>query len=103
MPPASQNQTSASPDISSADEAQLRDTLKRCSPATVEAALRYRQTKDAALLSTIVLGIIERFLDASSVARLREADDDIRMVEDLGLDSLTLIEVIMKIEEVLGI
>jgi len=103
MPPASQNQPSATPEISSADEAQLRDALKRCSPATVEAALRYRQTKDASLLSTVVLGIIERFLEPASVARLREADDDVRMVEDLGLDSLTLIEAIMKIEEVLDI
>lgn len=103
MPPASQNQPSATPEISSVDEAQLRDALKRCSPATVEAALRYRRTKEAALLSTIVLGIIERFLDPASVARLRESDDDVRMVEDLGLDSLTLIEAIMKIEEVLDI
>lgn len=103
MPTASQNQPSALPEISSADEAQLRDALKRCSPATVEAALRYRQTKDAALLSVIVLGIIERFLEPAAVARLREADDDVRMVEDLGLDSLTLIEAIMKIEEVLDI
>lgn len=103
MPPASQNEPTASPEITSADEVQLRDALKRCSPATVEAALRYRQTKDAALLSTIVLGIIERFLEPAAVARLREADDDVRMVEDLGLDSLTLIEAIMKIEEVLDI
>ncbi len=103
MPPASQNQPSSSSEIATADEAQLRDALKRCSPATVEAALRYRKSKDPALLSTIVLGIIERFLDPAAVARLHEADDDVRMVEDLGLDSLTLIEAIMKIEEVLDI
>lgn len=81
----------------------MRDSLKRCTPNTVEAAVRYRQTKDAGLVPVIVLGIVERFLEPATAARLREADDDLRVMEDLGLDSLTLMEAVILIEEVLQI
>jgi 3-hydroxyacyl-[acyl-carrier-protein] dehydratase len=84
-------------------ESRLRESLKRCSAATVEAAVRYRRTKDARQIPVVVLGIIARFLEPAGAARLAEADDDLRVMEDLGLDSLTLMEAIILIEEVLQI
>jgi acyl carrier protein len=84
-------------------EAQLRESLKRCSPATTEAAVRYRQTRNPALIPTVVLGIVARFVDPSTASRLVDPDDDLRVIEDLGLDSLTLMEAIILIEEVLQI
>lgn len=65
--------------------------------------MRYRQTKDESLVPVIVLGIIERFLEPSAAAKLREPDDDLRVMEDLGLDSLTLMEAVILIEEVVQI
>lgn len=100
---ASQNDPATSAAPAESDEALLRETLKRCSPATVEAAVTYRQSKDHQLLSVIVLGILERFLEPGAVAKLRDADDDLRIIDDLGLDSLTLMEAIIMIEEVLQI
>jgi len=87
----------------SGSEALLRETLKRCSSATLEAALEYRASKNTALVPVIVLGIVERFLDPEVVGKLRSGDDSIKFMEDLGMDSLTMIEAIMMVEESLGV
>jgi len=84
-------------------EQELREQLKRCSPETLQAAIRYRITRDADGVSVIVLGIIERFLDPELRPRLRDGGDDLRIFDDLGIDSLTMVEVVMLVEEVLQI
>ncbi|MBV9126714.1 MAG: acyl carrier protein, partial [Verrucomicrobia bacterium] len=83
--------------------AELRAALKRCSPETLEAALRFRDTGDAQQVPTVVYGIIERHLSAEDVPRLAAATEETRLVEDLGIDSLTLLEIVLSIEETLGI
>ena len=87
----------------SGSEALLRETLKRCSSATLDAALKYRTTRDSALVPVIVLGIVERFLDPEVVGKLRSGDDSVQFMEDLGMDSLTMIEAIMMVEESLSV
>jgi 3-hydroxyacyl-[acyl-carrier-protein] dehydratase len=67
----------------------------------VEAAVRFRERGDATEIPTIVYGLIERYQPATSAVRLADANDDTRLVEDLGLDSLTLLELVLSIEEVL--
>ena len=84
-------------------EQDLREQLKRCSPETLEAALRYRSTGNPDGVSLIVLGIIERFLDPEVRPRLRAGGDSLRIFDDLGIDSLTMVEVVMLVEEVLQI
>ncbi|MDB6173546.1 MAG: Beta-hydroxyacyl-(acyl-carrier-protein) dehydratase FabA/FabZ [Chthoniobacteraceae bacterium] len=81
------------------DLAELKEGLKRCSPQTIEAAIQFRETGDVAWVHSIVYGIIARF--QPSGARIDTAGDETRLVEDLGLDSLTLLEVLLSIEEVL--
>ena len=81
----------------------LRITLKRCSPQTVEAAVRYRTTGDASVLPTVVYGIIERHLAPENNRSLAGAGDDTRLIEDLGIDSLTLLEIVLSIEETMKI
>ncbi len=82
-------------------ETTLRDSLRRCSPATVEAALGFRSTGDTQLLPAIILGIFERFVEPDLRPRLAAGDsDDLRVIEDLGLDSLTMMEIVMLVEEV---
>ncbi len=83
--------------------AELRAALKRCSPETIEAALRFRENGDINEVPTVVYGIIERHLAAEDVVKLAAANDDTRLVEDLGIDSLTLLEIVLSIEETLGI
>ena len=103
MASANENPSNAVTATSGGDEASLRESLKRCSPETLQAALEFRKTTDASHLSAIVLGIIERFVEPEHHSRLREADEDLRVIEDLGLDSLTMMEVVILVEEVLNV
>ena len=84
-------------------EELLRDTLKRCSAETLEAALAYRKNGDASLVPVVVLGIVERFLDPEVAEKLKSGGDSIEFMADLGMDSLTMIEAIMMVEESLGV
>jgi len=88
---------------STGEEDLLEDTLKRCSKDTLKAAKAFRESRDPALVPTIVFGIVERFLDPDRAERLREGDDSLRFMEDLGMDSLTMMEAIIMVEESLGV
>lgn len=83
------------------DEAALKEALKRCSPDTYEAAYRFRKTGDATQLSVIVSGVIERYVEPDLRGKLKDPDDDLRLIEDLGIDSLTMMEIVILVEDVL--
>jgi 3-hydroxyacyl-[acyl-carrier-protein] dehydratase len=85
------------------DEAHLREALKRCSASTYEAACRFRRTGDPACLPAIILGVIEHHVDPDLRAKLRDYDDDLRLIEDLGIDSLTMMEIVALAEDVLPV
>ena len=87
--------------FSNEDETALRDALKRCSPATIEAAIAYRKTRTISHLPAIIIGIIERFVESDLRPKLKQADDELRLVEDLGIDSLTMMEIVILVEDVL--
>ena len=81
----------------------LRDLLKRCPAGTYEAALAFRTKKDTSQIETIVLGIIDRHLEPEQREILAKSDDSLRMYEDLGMDSLTMLEIVMLIEQTLQV
>ena len=83
------------------EDALLRESLKRCSASTYEAASQFRKTKNVEHLPAIILGIIERFVEPDLRAKLKDPDDDLRLIEDLGIDSLTMMEIVILVEEVL--
>jgi acyl carrier protein len=85
------------------DNDHLREALKRCSPATYYAACKFRQTRDAAQLPIIIVGVIERYVEREAREKLQQKPEALRLREDLGLDSLTMMEVVMLAEEVLSI
>lgn len=85
------------------EEDALKDSLKRCSEQTLQAAIDYQETGNIANVPTIVVGIAERFLEPDLRPLLKEAKDDLRIQEDLGIDSLTMVEIVMLIEEILNI
>jgi acyl carrier protein len=85
------------------DEAKLREALKRCSPATLEAARKFRQTGAVEHLHALVLGVIERYVERERRPKLHPASAQLRLAEDLGLDSLTLMEIVLLIEDVLPV
>jgi 3-hydroxyacyl-[acyl-carrier-protein] dehydratase len=83
------------------DEAALREALKRCSAPTFEAAVQYRRTGNAEHVPAVVIGVIERFVEPDLRAKLKDPDDDLRLIEDLGVDSLTMMEIVILVEDVL--
>lgn len=87
------------PGIESMDP--LRDALKRCSPQTYDAACRFRTSRDCSLLPIVIRGVIERFVDREHRERLTAPTPDLRLIEDLGIDSLTMMEIVMLAEEAL--
>lgn len=86
--------------LSDKDESLLRESLRRCSEPTVAAAIAYRSTGDTTKLPAIIIGIFERFVEPDLRPRLAADSDDLRVIEDLGLDSLTMMEIVMLVEEV---
>ena len=81
----------------------MRDALKRCSPATYYAACKFKRFGRSEDLRTVVLGVIERFVERELRPKLTDASETLRLREDLGLDSLTMMEVVMVAEEVVRV
>src|SRR3954470_4762278 len=83
------------------DESALREALKRCSPSTFEAAAQYRKTGNPEHVPAVVIGVVDRFVEPDLRVKLKDADDDLRLIEDLGIDSLTMMEIVILVEDVL--
>lgn len=81
----------------------MGETLKHCPAATVEAARRFRQTGDPACLPEIIPGMIERHVERDLRVRLQGPCDELRLTEDLGVDSLTMMEIALQTEDVFGV
>ena len=85
------------------EAAHLREILQRCSPATFQAACQFKQTGNPQFLPALISGIIERFVESDLRPKLQPPDAALRLSEDLGLDSLTLMEIVILVEDVLAI
>ena len=72
-------------------------------PGTFEAAVAFRKNKDASYVEKIVMGIIDRHLEPDQREILANSDDMLRMYEDLGMDSLTMLEIVMLVEQTLEV
>jgi len=82
---------------------QISESMRRCPPEAIEAAINFQTTRDPALVPAIVLGVIERFVEPQNREKVRAADDDTRLFDELGIDSLMMVEIVMTIEEVLQV
>jgi 3-hydroxyacyl-[acyl-carrier-protein] dehydratase len=82
--------------------ADLKQALRRCRPEVFDAVLKFRNDGDGTVVPFIVNGIIERYLPAESKISIADATDETRLAEDLGIDSLTMLEIVLSIEESLG-
>lgn len=85
------------------NEELLRESLKRCPEGAIEAAIQFQSTRDQALVPIIVLGIIERYVEPEVRPLVRVGAPETRLAEDLGIDSLLMVEIVMLVEETLGL
>jgi len=84
-------------------ESDLRESFKRHSPETIEAIIRFRRDGDRSGLVTAVHGIMQRFVPADCAVDIATQPDSARLIEDIGIDSLTMLEIVMAMEEALGV
>jgi len=89
--------------LSDGERGDLADSLKRCSEETRQAAFEFRESGKLSLLPTIILGIIERFLEPEIRPKLKEGDGSLKLIDDLGIDSLTMMEIVVLVEESLDL
>ena len=89
--------------LASEGDAHLPDAVRRCSPSTREAAREFRRTGDANCLPAIIDGIIEHYVEPDLRSKLLRGGDGLRLVEDLAVDSLTMLEIVYLAEDVLQI
>jgi len=82
---------------------EITKSLKRCSDASVAAALRFEETHNLDELPAIIIGVLERDAANPPATGIAAAAEDARLMEDMGMDSFGMIEVVMTAEEVLGI
>lgn len=83
------------------DGSGLRDALKRCSPATYYAACKFRQTGEPRDAANVVGGVLEYYVDRDLRPKLLHATGPLLLREDLGIDSLSMMEALMIAEDVL--
>lgn len=81
----------------------LHSLLRRCSPKTVAAAQRFRRSKSMDEVPAIIHGVIERYVEIERKGLLQAPETHLRLNEDLGLDSLSMIEISMTLEDVLEV
>lgn len=89
--------------LPSGNDPHRSSALRNCSKSTREALSQYRKTGDIRFLSTIITGIIAPYVESGLQARLNDAGDDLRLFEDLGIDSLTMMEIGILIEDILPV
>ncbi|MEM6883922.1 MAG: phosphopantetheine-binding protein [Verrucomicrobiota bacterium] len=89
--------------LSEQDKEELQESFRRCRPGTLEAIYEYRESGSAESLETVVYGIIDRYMPPESPMKIDDADDDTLLADDLGIDSLTMLEIVLSIEEALAV
>lgn len=94
---------SAIPDSTPQDDPALREALKRCSPATYYAACKFKSHGSSEDLRAVISGIVERFVERELRPKLLDGNDGLRLSEDLGIDSLSMMEIVMIAEDILPI
>ena len=89
--------------LAAREDAALREALRHCSRSTYYAAYQFRLTGDPDRLPTLVLGVIEHYVESDLHGRLRHPDSELLLCEHLGIDSLDLMEIVTLLEDVLQI
>lgn len=82
---------------------EQEDRIKHL-PAEARAAFqRFQSTGDPAVLDPVLLAILDDYIPVSPAVPLAQQPGSIRLIEDLGFDSLAITEVVFFAEDLFGI
>ena len=82
---------------------RLENELDRAPKGTREALYAFKESGDISQLEIFAKGVIARNIDDAFIENFSKVDDSTRIVDDLGIDSLTMLEIAMTLEDALGI
>ena len=82
------------------NESEIEERFLNFSPATLEAIRSYQRTHEPKLVQTIVQGIVEKYLPPEMRNRAPEA---VKSLNAFGIESVTLMEIILDIQDALGL
>ena len=82
---------------------ELKDLLKRCPSGTFESLILYLEKRDPAALEAFIVGVLKRHIEPEYEQLLDGEHAGIRFIDDLGIDSMGMMEIVMMVEECLDI
>ena len=82
---------------------EIRGDLCGFPKACVDAVLRFQRTGAPEAIAAMLPGMVEFHLPSGAERIPAELNDDDRLKQDLGLDSLSLTEMAFKLDELLGV
>lgn len=83
-------------------ERHLSEAFKPCLSCS-RSALSLNAGNRLEYVPAIVRGIITHYVEPEVRIRLKEPADNLRLIEDLGLDSLSMMEIMIKVEDLLQV
>jgi len=84
-------------------ETDQADRIKHLSGEARAAFQRFQASGDPAGLDTVICAILADFMPRRSAVPLAERPGSLRLIEDLGFDSLAITEVVFFAEDLFGI
>lgn len=81
---------------------QLREQLRGFPEPTIQACAQYQATRDPASFERALVGVLEHHLPRPAPQPLATLPGSTTLVQDLGLDSLTMAELTFLFEELFG-
>ncbi len=81
----------------------IREKLCGYPEPILEQYERYQETRDQAYLHGFVIGLLRFLQDADETTATTGLSDSTQLREDLGVDSITIAEVIFQLEEIFEI
>ena len=82
---------------------ELKDLLKRCPEGTFDSLMLYHEKRDLAALETFIVGVLKRHIEPEYEQLLEGERAGLSFIDDLGIDSMGMMEIVMMVEECLDI
>ena len=81
---------------------EIKRSFRRCREGTVDAIIELQRTGNLDLIPTIVRGIVWRYVSKDVQPRVDQSTED-QLLSSLGIDSLTMMEVVLDIQDALDV
>ena len=83
--------------------ARAKDQLTGFPPDLIEGYLSYSRTGEYTHLDTLILGMLEFYLSIPPSQHLSQMPGSTRLIQDLGCDSLAMVETLFMVESLFDI